>query len=383
MPHLEDCIKQVLKSWNKKENLVIVFRVAHVLELYAFTIGKLLGDRSCICELLMQLKETSMERFFHVLEKNVREITHYSPSSLSSSRSPTTPTSDGKHHNNNSPVSDDTTMMMMIPDDLSPPELIQDMMEKLNEIMNTYNQSVVPEDRREQDFNHVLSAVVDPLLHKLDQLYHQSLQQQQQQSAQNNSAEPTMSRSTLLPSKRSPARSISDVHVFVINCYFLMQNALGNFTFTTRKVEQIVSTMDKHVELFIEHLSDSLLTQCGIAEKIALIRSHSGSSSTTTTATTATTPLSQVPGLEQATLAEFLQKFYGDLFSLGSQLLMQKQCYQITSARLRVYTQNKIASSLTSAYSLLHAAIFDPTNEYDKPEEFAYYTPQQVITLLE
>ncbi|MNE84796.1 hypothetical protein D3C80_1817330 [compost metagenome] len=134
-----------------------------------------------------------------------------------------------------------------------------------------------------------------------------------------------------------------------------------------------MNTMDRHVEMFITHQSGSLLSQCGIDEKITLIKSNTGVG----------VPLSQVSGLERTALAEFIQQFYENLFSLGSQLLAQRQCYQITSARLRVYTQNKIASSLTSAYSLLYKAIHEAANEYEKPEELAYYSPQQVITLLE
>jgi hypothetical protein len=311
--HLKMRVQQVLVSSNK-ETLVVYFRLAHLLELYSFTLGKMLGEKSTLPVYLMELKNQSMQKFFHVLEKNVASIIEAE---------------------------------LQVPDDLTPSEAIKDMMEKLNEIMSTYSKSVVPEDRREEDFSQVLSSVIDPLLQKLADYFNK---------------------------KKDLVEYQSDVHVFLINCYFLIQNSLGNYSFTTKKVEQVANLMDRHVELFVSHQSDTLLSKCGLKEKILLIKSNTGTG----------VPLSQITGLTREDLSKFCVEFYENLFSLGSQLLIpQRQCYQISSARLRVYTQNRIAADLSSAYTLLYQTIHDSSNQYERPEEFAYHSPQQVITLLE
>jgi hypothetical protein len=240
------------------------------------------------------------------------------------------------------------------------------------------SQSVVVEERREEDFNQVLSKVIDPLLQKLAQLY----EEKKNLDMDGNVIEytPTSPTSKLKHTSTNASRkslkslNMSSVHVFLINCYFLMQNSLGNFSFTTKKVEQIITLMDKHVELFIDCQSDLLLKQCGLKDMITQIKNHSGLG----------TPLSQIEGLGKEVLANFMKQFYESLFSLGSNLLIpQSQCYQINSARLRMYTQNRITTELVNGYSLLYQVIHDPSNQYENAQEIAYHSPQQVMTLLE
>ncbi len=65
-----------------------------------------------------------------------------------------------------------TMAPLTVTDDLRPPESLNQITHKLTDIMKTFSRSVVTEERREEEFSMVLSAIVDPLLQTL----HKTLQ---------------------------------------------------------------------------------------------------------------------------------------------------------------------------------------------------------------
>jgi hypothetical protein len=65
-----------------------------------------------------------------------------------------------------------TVAPLTVTDDLRPPESLNQITHKLTDIMKTFSRSVVTEERREEEFSMVLSAIVDPLLQTL----HKTLQ---------------------------------------------------------------------------------------------------------------------------------------------------------------------------------------------------------------
>jgi len=214
--------------------------------------------------------------------------------------------------------------------------------------MNTYSESVVPENRREEDFSHVLSSIVDPLLKLLEEYV-----------------------SKLKTNEDATFRS--DYFVYIINSYFLIWNTLGMFPFTTNMAEMVSTEMEKQLELFTQYQCKLILDATGLQEKLALLLNKD-----------ANTPLCQIEGSES--LKNFFhQNFYTALFSLGSKVLtlQRHSCDRLLSSRLKSYTKNRIASEICQAYKILYQAIMDPLNGYENPREIVYHDPDQVKTLLD
>lgn len=132
-------VEQIL---NSESDAVIYFRLAHVLELYSTTIAKLVGTESTLPKFLLELKDMAMDKFFKFIEVESGKL---------------------------------KTELPQIPIDLSPPDVMSDTLLKLTDIMNTYSKSVVAEDRREEDFGKVLSAMLDPLTETVKKVAEQNL----------------------------------------------------------------------------------------------------------------------------------------------------------------------------------------------------------------
>lgn len=305
-------IDQILNG--EEVDIIIYFKLGHFLELYSNTVSKMLGKNSSFPMYLLELKSLVTKKFFQVLQKELEIVT-------------------------NSPL--------VVTDDLRPPELFIQTLHKLTDIMNTFSESVVPEQRREEEFSMVLNAIIDPLL--------QTLQKTLQ---------------TKMNNEKNEDR-ISDLFIFIINSHFALHRVLVPHSFTSKKVEQVMGEIDKIMEDFITFQSNRILKGSGIAEKLELMKNHAA-------------PFCRVPGLTQENMTNFMRDLYHQLFNLSTQLLNpQHQCDRITAPRLQVYARNRIATALSDAYAKIYAAIDNPINEYTNPREFAYHTPQQVKTLLE
>lgn len=314
--HLKARVEQVFST---NSDTVVSFRLAHLLELYSLSIGKMLGKSSALPLYLVELKEQSMERFSSELQSDSEDIL--------------------------------TTNEFNVTDDLAPPDKLTVILEKLGEIMNTYSKSVVPEERREEDFRHVLSAILDPLSKRLEQGLDEQLH-------------------------KGGNESIASAYIFAINCYFSLQSSLERYSFTASRVEELDAELDKCVERLIRHLSSVLLQRCGLSDILSIIQSNSTSLDKR--------PLSTVEGAEEKAISEQIQDFYGSLFSLGTEMLAPEHahCDKIRDARLRHIVKNRVTAELSHAYRTLYKSVMDPANTYDKADEICYHSPEQIATLL-
>lgn len=235
--------------------------------------------------------------------------------------------------------------------------------------MNTYSESVmIPENRREEDFQSVISAFIDPLV----ELYNNYYVNVKLKECEN---DPMLK---------------SDYYVFIINGFYcilqalesqqqnIVHNNLPKRSGTlTRSTTELVSTeMEKQLEIFTHYQSKLILENSGLEHKLNILHSDEHLKQHI--------PLSQCKDMDEQSLKAFFQNFYTQLFSLGSLALTQKQsCERLLSSRLKTYTKSRIALDVCNGYKQLYNAIMDEKNLYENPKEIVYHDPEQVKVLLD
>lgn len=107
------------------------------------------------------------------------------------------------------------------PADLSPPDFLQDGLKQLTAIMKTYETSFTPADSREAIFLPILTEAFDPFMKGSEQL---------------------------AEDLESPRDS-----TYSINCLLAARNILAAFDFTTQRVADIQTSIEKCASQLIEH----------------------------------------------------------------------------------------------------------------------------------
>jgi len=267
---------------------------------------------------------------------------------------------------------------LVIPMGLSPPQNVLDLLEKLREIMKTYSQSVVPEERREEDFKRVLEAYIEPLLESCAKTVETKIAKAKEYCQQQGNA------TIKLDEKES--KDISDAHVFLINCYHAVSSSLATFTnFTSRQTEMISNEMDHTVHLLVEFETRVLLQNINFWDKIQLIKQLQQQQQQDQPAT--------ISGsnnlLDADTMKTVIHKFYSALFQMDAKqdfsLLERanKQCDRLQNLKLRKYAKNNIAKELVEAYTLLYRHVHAPQNNYANASEIAFHTPEKIQNLID
>ncbi|KAL9645051.1 hypothetical protein ABK040_004543 [Willaertia magna] len=283
-----------------------------------------------------------------------------------------------------------------VPIDLLPPNELKLLLLHLNEILNLYNNEYSNDN--DDILKCILNIYIDPLINFLNQL--------------------------------NLEKNNNDISIYIINCYFLIYNTLSAFQFTNNKCEVISTNMEKHLELFTQEQSKLILIETGLQDKLKILSSHIGPTTTnhspslttaatsntlnTETTTTKTTSevtisgesgeregdekkgegndsnnekknlLSNYEGMDEQSLKNYFHNnFYNKLFSLGSIILTFHNSDRLLSTRLKTYTKNRIASDIYLAYKQIYNAIVDINSGYSNPKEIVYHDPEQVKTLLD
>lgn len=216
------------------------------------------------------------------------------------------------------------------------------------------------------------------------------------------------------------SKSISDAHVFIINCLNAVSTILSSFTaFTAKQTESISNEMDHLLDLFVQFETRALLQEIGFYEKLLLLKSKQ--QSLASAASSSATAASTMEGLESETMKNLMHKFYNSLFNIepvglvnaknsgnaasnnnssnvsggnassqasnnGSGSFLErtnKQCERLMNIKLKKYAKNNISKELLEAYSTLYKAIHAPENGYANAQEIAFHTPQKIQNLLD
>eukprot|EP01132_Coremiostelium_polycephalum_P009376 gene9376-11518_t len=226
--------------------------------------------------------------------------------------------------------------------DLQPTIEIKDSINKLNELITTFNGSLIPVEDKEKEYTPVFSSIIQKIINLC----------------------------TLSATRASKLPLISAA-VFMINCLSLIQNVLSIYDFSVSNVEMLVGQIEAHMDTLVEEQTAEILQLMGIGQKLSILQ-YSESK----------TPLSQIPGMDRMSMVQAIRQFDTSIESSFGSLVMTN-CEKISNAKLRAASKRSVSKLISTAYSSLYSNIMDPFNQYDDPHSIFQYKPEQINTMLD
>lgn len=315
--------------------VVVLYRLASLLEFYASTMSELLGRDAALPEMLMECNSIAMYGFFSAWKSKMESfrMAGIGPS-----------------------------------EDLTPPVAVNQSMTRLDEIMATLDASLTPEDARQGQISAVLEVILNPLLSLCE----------------------SMSAKSLAPVEQ---------HIFMANCIDSMRMPLMAYSFASARVEQLTASADVHVDHYIRLSSVIVLRRCGLAERARILSEAKEAAESAPkdtnditadagAASKARTPLSKVAGMDVEALSISVKNFYAMLFggsTIGSsEALQPPHVAKITNVRARNRARAAVAESLARTHTEIYNAVQDPVNQYgpDAVAAVGLRDPQKVELIL-
>ena len=267
--------------------------------------------------------------------------------------------------------------------DLSPSSTVQDVVARLDDVLGVMRHSMVPPHKREQVAAPIITAFLDPLLH-MCRLSAEGLDK-------------------------------TDTCVYLINNITAMQAVLVPYDFTQGWVQKLRQELERWEEALVSEQTRAILHDCSITAKLGAIATHDPSVRVVGCCVAATlcpvfmtlvghhqVPLSNIEGMDLASLTDSLKVFYSALFELEIGAFGR-----LLNSQLRKRAQVKVARLLATAYQVrcrpgactsfcspcgcrtavylqkLHSAITDPANGYSGTDALLLHSPEQVRNLLD
>jgi conserved oligomeric Golgi complex subunit 6 len=308
--------------------VVVLYRLASLLEFYAGTMSDLLGPVAALPEMLMECNSIAMYSFFTAWKSKMESfrLSGAGPS-----------------------------------EELTPPLAVQQSMTRLDEIMATLDGSLAPKSAQQGQIAAILEVILNPLL-------------------------------SLCDSMAAKAATRLEAHVFLANCIDAMRMPLAAYSFAAERVEQLALTADGHIDSYIRLASETVLRRCGLADRMRMLiesnkaraKHDSGSVEEDQIHLIASDqaeihqecgsnriaekPLSQRPGMDIESLSISIKNFYALLFG-GSGIgaadaLSPPSVDKITNARSRNRAKAVVAEMLAKAHEDITDAVMDPENLY-------------------
>lgn len=294
--------------------VVVLYRLASLLEFYAATMGALLGKQAALPEMLMECNSIAMYAFFSAWKGKMAAF-------RSSGVSPS--------------------------DELTPPLAVHQSMTRLDEIMATLDSSLSPKEARQGQIGAILEVILNPLL-------------------------------SLCDAMSAKCASPLESRVFLSNCIESMRMPLAAYSFAAERVEQLMLAADEHIDEYIRLASTAVLRRCGLAERIRILHEAQAARADPDRKgadededgrlTRARRPLSTQGGMDTESLSISVKNFYAMVFG-GSGIgtvdtLAPPVVGKITNVRARNRARENIARIVAEAHKDLFDAVADPFNEY-------------------
>jgi hypothetical protein len=182
---LRQRIGQVIQS---HEETIMAYKIANLLNFYKVTFSKLLGEKSILLESLATLEESALRQFRVLMRDHMASL------------------------------QGDT---QTAPQDLGPPEFLQDGMKQLAAIMRTYDTSFASADSREADFKPILAEAFDPYMKCCEKI--------------------------------AGELDAFERAIFSINCLCAARSILAPYDFTTERVSQMNNKIQEQAEDLVEY----------------------------------------------------------------------------------------------------------------------------------
>jgi conserved oligomeric Golgi complex subunit 6 len=293
--------------------VVVLYRLASLLEFYAGLMGALLGREAALPEMLMECNSVAMYAFFSAWKSKMAAF-------RTSGAGPS--------------------------DDLTPPLAVYQSMTRLDEIMATLDASLAPKDAREGQIGAILEVILNPLLSLCDMM-------------------------------SAKAQTPMEARIFLSNCIDAMRMPLAAYSFAAVRVEQLVVVADEHIDEYTRLASIAVLRRCGLAERVRIMAEAAAARASPADADPdadrpeqrrARRPLSEQGGMDVESLSISVKNFYAMLFGgsaiAGLDALAPPAVDKITNVRARSRAKQAVAKVLGDAHADITAAVLDPYNQY-------------------
>lgn len=309
--------------------VVVLYKLASLLEFYANTMSQLLGPAAALPEMLMECNSIAMYGFFSAWKSKMESfrLSGVGPS-----------------------------------EDLTPPAAVNQSMTRLDEIMATLDASLTPEDARQGQITAVLEVILNPLL-------------------------------ALCQSMSSKSLSPVEQSVFLANCIESMRIPLVAYSFASARVQQLTAASDSNIDEYINLASTIVLRRCGLADRVRILKEHAADVEKSKShdddgSRKRVKPLSSVPGMDAEALSISIKNFYAMLFGgtmVGSlEALQPPAVSKIINVRARNRAKTAVAESLAKAHRDIYDAVLNPDNRYgpDAVAAVGLRDPQKVELIL-
>ena len=300
---------QVQQMLDTLPQLVPVYKIANMLSFYAETIGHAMmidaaseeAKAGGIVEKVQELSRSVLETFFQVVKAQTEKLLSAPPA---------------------------------YPSDLSVSVEVLDMIRRLSELLEIYNQSLTESEgpsAREEAFSPVLDALINPLI-------------------------------KLCKASASGLDRV-DAGVYIINNIYAIQEVLTPYDFTASYVQRLTMEIGDWIDHLVAEQTKLILTRCDLVEKLSVIQNEQISK------------LSEEPGMDASSLQDALSRFYQMLFSL-----LLPEFDRLNNPRLRESARTSTARSLSSSYEKLYARVSAPESGYsvEEVERILVHKPEQV-----
>lgn len=283
--------------------VVVLYRLASLLEFYAGTMGKLLGSDAALVEMLMECHSIAMYGFFAGWKSKMEafKLAGVAPA-----------------------------------DDLVPPVAVNQSMTRLDEIMATLDASLTPEEARQGQISAVLEVILNPL---------QSLCE-------------SMAARNLAPVEKT---------VFLANCIDSMRMPLMAYSFASTRVEQLTSNADIYIDQYIQLASVVVLRRCGLADRARILaeakEAADGGQDGKKFIPLSKVAGMDVEALS-ISVKNFYAMLFGGSRIGSSEALQPPFVDKITNVRARNRARAAVAESLAKTHTEIYAAVQDPANQY-------------------
>lgn len=193
---LRQRVEQVIQS---HDDLVLAYKIANLINFYRVTFAKLLGADSALLDTLSDLEKSALSQF---------------------------------RANTKDQVVSMQTHSIGAPPGLGIPDFLDEALNRLKDLMKSYDSSLTPASSREAEFQPILSEALDPFLEGCD---------------------------TLAKDLTEPANTI-----FVINCLQSAVTTITDYDFTREAVAEIEDTIGEHVSKLVEYQHAFFLHTSGL-----------------------------------------------------------------------------------------------------------------------
>ncbi|CAD6208956.1 GSCOCG00010769001-RA-CDS [Cotesia congregata] len=218
--------------------------------------------------------------------------------------------------------------------DLVPAASVSKLLTSLNEILSIA--LIVTGDDREKDIIQIVSYIIDPLLHEIDET-----------------------------AARLP---VVDMAVYLLNCLNQIHSTLSLYEYMDQRLERLQAQSDAQIDTLTSEIASSLVANLNLGPIYTILQGKEHG------------PLSGIPGLDALSVKEFNNKLESFLLMPDSFLLPQINLLKNCNHRSTVLERS--FQVIGAIYKQLYEACHDPKNQYENPDKLFVRTPDQLMEKL-